>query len=162
MNSQCEGEFQKLPEEMKNEEVLEKEKPHIWIIDDNQDYSAVLMNTLSTIENVQMESFTLGEVAVEKIKTLINDKKILPELIFMDYRLNEGVERPKYAYGTDATRDIVKTCEENHVKIPNIIAFSTDSLNNEKLLNSGATTSLKKGRITIKELKEFISQNIKS
>jgi len=133
-------------DERRREKEREKSRKSVWIIDDNSEIAESILGYFKSKKDLGID-FTYyqeGEKAIADFAKYLKIKGQLPDLILMDFKLDEEVENPKYRTGTEVIVELRKMCKKSLVKPPEIIAFSSEKSYREELLGVGATSSLAK------------------
>jgi len=126
----------KIAEELPSEKETEHARKSVWIVDDNQEFIDALQRWLSMEGDIGTDAkhFQEGEQAISEFGQIAEQKGQMPNVILMDYRLDEKVKDPKFR----------TVAEKYGIQLPDIVAFSTEQSYADELLKVGARSSLKK------------------
>ena len=124
----------------------ERARRGIWIVDDNKEHvDAILRWTQGKGDiGVDLKHYQEGEQAVSDFGWLAEHKGQKPDIILMDYNLAERVQDPKYRTGVEVIQELKKVADRWQIKLPEIIAFSSETSYAERLMGAGASSSIKK------------------
>jgi len=142
-------------------EMEEVQPREAWLVDDSESlaFSILRLAKIYTGEQVNFRYYQTGKVAVSEYENRLASDAQLPELILMDYQLDQGVANPEYRTGETVVRDLLQLSKQYGANMPEIIAFSSDPDNSEKLIGAGATKILDKNSFSA--IKEYFG-NLKS
>lgn len=139
-------ESENLPEELPNLE-REHQRMSVWVIDDNADFNGALQRSLRHSEErgVDFTFYEDGEKALSDFERYCEMKGQLPAVILVDYNLEQFAKNPpKYKTGVEVIEGLTKICDKWQVQKPELIAFSADKEQNQRLLDAGVNSSLDK------------------
>ena len=136
----------KIAEELPSEKETEHARKSVWIVDDNQEFIDALQRWLSMEGDIGTDAkhFQEGEQAVNEFGQLAEQKGQMPNVILMDYRLDEKVKDPKFRTGVEVVSELRTVAEKYGIQLPDIVAFSTEQSYVDELIKAGARSSLKK------------------
>lgn len=148
------------PEEISLPETKEEPaKKIVWMVEDNADYAQAVLSSATIFgKTLNLVHYQTGEETIRIFQSILEHHGRLPNLILMDYQLDQGVENPKYRTGVEVIRDLQKLAQEGEIKMPEIIGISGDKGFSEKLLAAGAIRTEDKLQM-FKLLKELAEQN---
>jgi len=135
------------PELPSNIEVEEHHRTQVWIIDDNTDFNDALQRSLKYGEDrgVDFKFFNEGESALSAFEECCENKAQLPSIILVDYNLEQFAKiNPRYKTGVEIIAKLEEICAKYQASRPEIIAYSSDKEQNEKLVQAGANSSIDK------------------
>jgi response regulator of citrate/malate metabolism len=122
----------------------------IYVVEDNADARAMVLDFLSQFNGVQTKGFFTGDACIKDIV----DGKNIPDVILMDYYLDSSFAS-KYD-GLDTLSKIVEICPESK-----IIMFT--SVDNERIVKlakeKGAFDYVVKGEQGFDKLKTILENN---
>ena len=135
-----------MPEELPPEKETEHARKSVWIVDDNQEFVGALQRWLSMEGDIGTDArhFQEGEQAISEFGQIAEQKGQMPNVILMDYRLDEKVKDPKFRTGVEVVSELRTVAEKYGIQLPDIVAFSTEQSYADELLKVGARSSLKK------------------
>jgi len=145
------------PENSIQLEAEQQKRKEGWLVDDNKNLADSILRVakMSAGGSLDFSYFQEGEQAVTEFEQRAGAKRQLPDLILMDYRLDEQVQNPKFKTGVEVITELKRLAEQYQVTLPEIIAFSSEQSYTEKLMNTGASSTLKKG--DARAMMEFIN-----
>jgi len=148
---------------------IPKPAVEVWVLNDHQIAHDTFKNILSStsygsdmIINPKY-LFTTEQVLLE-LEVSVIEGNPLPDIIFVDYDLKEGLDeniQTDFPTGIQSIQAITFYCQQNQIKVPFFLATSTNKDKNRELINAGANATYDDS-LPIRQRTEQLRQLLKS
>ncbi|TSC92670.1 MAG: hypothetical protein CEN89_538 [Candidatus Berkelbacteria bacterium Licking1014_7] len=126
----------------------------VWIVDDEDEILDSIMRALmldAKKGGIEIKRFSTAQELLEEMQRRQDAKQKIAGTILVDKELRK--DDPKLQDGCELVRRII---ENQNIDTPNLIAHSAVDEYNERLIEAGANSALKKGQLLA--IREIISR----
>ncbi len=153
--------MEQVPVGPKNKEIIDPKQ--VWIIDDNQVITRALARALQydlAEQGCTATTFNQASSAMAELKRRREAGEALPGTIFVDGHLDAEPDESPYREGVKVVKDLRQLIQSGDL---DIVAFSSDSNENQKMTRAGASGQVEKGLGSVADAmtKRILSRSIK-